>query len=189
MTSWKNALREAIRESGPQGRFMQLSTVDESGQPANRTVVFRGFSGDDESISFVTDARSQKISHINSRPRAEICWYFAENRIQFRIRGTVKVIHDSEPNGRLAGRRHRCWKELSESTQRQFFWPPPMRPRSPDDDFVRSDALPDSPPPTFCLCFVTPDRVDQLDLNKRPHSRIIYSRDESGSWSYQTVNP
>lgn len=63
-------------------RFLQLATVTVEGDPAVRTVVFRGWHDDPEesnkSIGLLTttDIRSQKVSELRHHPFAELCWYF-----------------------------------------------------------------------------------------------------------------
>jgi hypothetical protein len=52
-------LRLALEQGARGPRIMQLATVTRAGHPANRTVVFRGFGSDEESLSFVTDPRSR----------------------------------------------------------------------------------------------------------------------------------
>ena len=40
----------------------------------SRTVVYRGFDGDSDRLTFVTDARSSKIEDLAHEPRVELCW-------------------------------------------------------------------------------------------------------------------
>ena len=40
----------------------------------SRTVVYRGFDGESDRLTFVTDARSSKIEDLAHEPRVELCW-------------------------------------------------------------------------------------------------------------------
>ena len=72
-------------------RYCQLATVRGDGRPACRTVVFRGFLGGPEDtaedasrLTFVTDARSEKVGELGQQPACELCWYLPGTREQFR---------------------------------------------------------------------------------------------------------
>ena len=51
---------------------------------AVRTVVFRGFGGDndDPRLRVSTDCRSEKVAELGDNDRAELCWYFSDTREQ-----------------------------------------------------------------------------------------------------------
>ena len=51
------------------GNYVQLASVDESGLPRVRTVVFRGFAPDG-CLKIITDARSQKVQQSK---HVEVC--------------------------------------------------------------------------------------------------------------------
>lgn len=59
---WRALVLKAAKKNGsvPSAKYVQLATVKPSGRPSNRTIVFRGFLGDGDELTFVTDARSTK---------------------------------------------------------------------------------------------------------------------------------
>ena len=117
-TLWRASLVLALYRNRhvAQARYLQLATVRADGRPANRTVVFRGFLGDSERITVVTDIRSAKVRELDGAPWAEACWYFPMTREQFRLGGRAVVVREGSADEALrqarrrrlarAGRRH-----------------------------------------------------------------------------------
>lgn len=56
---WKGAILKALQKnrSLANARYLQIATVRPDGRPANRTVVFRGFLDDTDTLTFITDTR------------------------------------------------------------------------------------------------------------------------------------
>ena len=186
---WRAEIERLYSPDEPTTGFMQLATVSAEGRPANRTVVFRGFPPNSDVLTFVTDARSQKVSQISAYPCCEICWYFIEPRVQFRISGRVQIVDESERDETLQGQRQGAWAELSAATKEQFDWPEPRSPKAQHKDFEGLTADARRPPESFCLCLLHVDYVDRLDVSARPHRRTLFWRDDSGEWSSREVNP
>eukprot|EP00741_Cyanophora_paradoxa_P015088 tig00020848_g14559.t1 len=188
---WKalvDASLEANRDSA--SRFLQLATMRESGHPANRTVVFRGWRKSDETqLLFVTDRRSEKVKEIRRCAWSEVCWYFPKTREQYRITGTLQAV--AEGDSELAEERAEIWRTVSEATRAQFTWPASGLPVDPVKGWSPS---PEPPHPTvpaadFVLLILTPTSVDWLTLT--PPARQLFHPDPArpGSWVGQHVNP
>lgn len=182
--SWRSSLDQAIARNRRDAhhRYMQLATLDASGHPANRTVVFRGFL-DDGALTLVTDARSHKVQQVIDHPEVEICWYFTRSREQFRIGGQLQLIDDSSPREEL---RSAAWSRLSEGAREQFYWPTPAAPRDKGEEPATGD---DGVPTSFLLGVVIPERIDHLQLAGSPQQRCISIRGEDGEWRSEAVNP
>merc|ERR1719326_608968 len=86
---WRARLDKTVarvrRERG--SNYVQLSTVDPAGHPRCRTVVMRGWVGD--AIKMITDARSEKVQHIQHSPSAEMVWWFPKSSEQYRLAGSL----------------------------------------------------------------------------------------------------
>ena len=195
---WYAQLKESLKrnDKARESRYFQIATVDESGWPCNRTVVYRGFlqngGGVDQNIlTFVTDRRSTKVGHLAREPHAEIAWYFPVTREQYRVRGIVKVVEQGDEE--MGRAREIAWKNMSDPGRQQFLWPHPGLERSGmDEEQYRTKEYPgkDSPvAPDFCLCCVHVLRVDHLSL--KTNERFEYSRDATqySSWTTARVNP
>ena len=86
---WRPSLDLALHRNrpSPDARYVQLATLRENHRPAVRTLVFRGFLGDTNHLTFATDGRSEKVVELEHSPWAEACWYFPQTREQFRFLG------------------------------------------------------------------------------------------------------
>ncbi len=181
--NWRASLSQALRRNRRDAhhRYMQLATLAEDGWPANRTVVFRGFSEDGQRLQVATDTRSAKVAELAEHDGVEICWYFTRSREQFRIRGQAS-LHDAFSSEAAA--RARLWSSLSEGARAQFYWPDPGRPLGEGDTVAAGDG----PPASFLLLEVTPLRVDHLELEADPQQRRL-SRQLDGAWQTIAINP
>lgn len=197
--AWREGVARALKRNrgNAAARYCQLATVRGDGRPACRTVVFRGFLGGPEDtaedasrLTFVTDARSEKVGELGQQPACELCWYLPGTREQFRITGRMEVIGARAAGGEVAERarqRQDMWGRLSGKARQQFLWPHPGLPRGSDDSLF-SPPEPEASSPAaedFCLLVLTPDHVDHLSLKQ--NKRWTHSR--AGGWEERYVNP
>nr|MBV6628721.1 pyridoxamine 5'-phosphate oxidase family protein [Oceanococcus sp. HetDA_MAG_MS8] len=184
--NWVNSLRQAIKKNRREAhnRYVQIATVGSNGQPAVRTLVCRQFDHQQHRLLMVTDQRSQKTEHIRTNPAAEACWYFTRTREQFRLAGTLRLIHAEH---HAAQSRLELWATLSDSARAQFHWLSPGEPVSDERHEWESVCL-DKPPPNFCALILQIEAVDHLRLQK-PQQRWQSQRGVEGDWVYQEVNP
>ena len=183
---WHDAIKKAIRKNKRlrENRYFQLATISKDALPANRTVVFRGFTETSNSIKIITDSRSKKLEEIKSNPACEICWYFSISREQFRIRGDAKIVDQSDSDERI-----KTWSELSDSAKEQFFWPTPGKHiESSTNESKLNLVMHQEIPETFVLLGLQPISVDHLRLKGSPQTRILSSID-SGDWISLEVHP
>ncbi|MEM1413871.1 MAG: pyridoxamine 5'-phosphate oxidase family protein [Myxococcota bacterium] len=178
---WFRLLAKACRRSKkhPIARYAQLATVGADGGPRCRTVVVRGLSDAPRGVWFVTDGRSAKATELAQDPRAELCWYFAGLREQYRLRGRVRAWDD-------AGRAE-AWARLSPASRATFLWPPPGTPRQ-DDDVFPPETRGAHPLECFQAFTLVPERVDVLSLAPSPHERIEWNS-EGGEWAERRMRP
>lgn len=179
---WRSPLARALHyHREPHARYVQLATVSPQGLPHNRTVVFRGFLRDTDTLQFITDRRSGKVQDIRANPYGEVCWYFVKTREQYRIGGELVLIEADNPD------RTALWGAISDKARAQFFWATPGAPRQPDTEFIDSWAGLE-PPETFCLLLLQPRQVDHLQLRGDPQNRTLYKL-EDNHWTVTAVNP
>ncbi|MDJ0730972.1 MAG: pyridoxamine 5'-phosphate oxidase family protein [Crocosphaera sp.] len=186
---WRPILSRALHRnrSLPNARYFQLATVNLQGNPANRTVVFRGFFNPGNQLQIITDSRSEKINHINNYFASEICWYFPKTREQFRITGNLTIIDENHENqtSRLT-----VWQNLSNSAKQQFTWPHPGQTLTENEqDFFQEIPSRNQPLSNFILLLFNPKKVDHLELRGNPHQRTFYYLDNNQNWMTQAVNP
>jgi len=169
--------------------FVQLATVTPERLPTNRTVVFRGFFPNTNQLQIITDSRSEKISHIETQPWGEICWYFIKTREQFRLAGKLTLITTDSDDETCQKERITTWQNLSDSARLQFAWPHPGKPREQNQAAFSAEVSANIPLPNFCLLLLDPEKVDHLELRGAPQNRYLYTRKDSQTWLTQEVNP
>ncbi|MEO0866896.1 MAG: Npun_F5749 family FMN-dependent PPOX-type flavoprotein [Cyanobacteria bacterium J06642_11] len=189
---WRSPIARALHRnrSRPYCRYLQLATVDTTGKPANRTVVFRGFV--DDCLQIVTDGRSHKTRELQAHPWAEACWYFTVTREQFRIAGALTLVG---PDAEGIVRQH-AWQGLSPKARQQFYWPHPGHPREAAAEFSTEEQVSEQPPDSFWVLLLQAQKVDYLNLKGDPQDRRIYERicepgtdNLTEAWRVSAVNP
>ena len=181
---WQDHLRASIlfNQDDPQHRFIQLATVTPQGEPRNRTVVFRGFDEDEESILFCTDRRSQKYDELIQKLSVELCWYFLKSREQYRLRGVAHFVQQEQIIQQV-------WSALSPTGKAQFFGPRPGEQRTPnlgEADATHHDHLEYSP--HFVVIKLSFHLVDYLSLASSQQGfqqRFLCRATQNGWKSYE----
>lgn len=192
LAPWRPSLTRALHHNRSliYARYLQLATVRNNGQPANRTVVFRGFLNDTNQLKFITDDRSEKIAQIQAQPWGELCWYFPKSREQFRLLGILTIVQAGHPNPTFVQARQQQWQELSDAARLQFAWPHPRKLRLDTSNFAPDapDAL--EPLTNFCLLLLDPIQVDHLELRGNPQNRCLYDyHSKTECWTIRSVHP
>jgi len=182
---WRHVLSAdlAAHARHPAASFVQLATLDADGYPANRTLTFRRF-GEAGELVFTTDLRSQKCDQIAHDAKAEACWYFADARVQWRLRG--RVVSAGPRSRKYQALRESVWGRLSDASRQRFLWPAPGLPRSVP--LTTEPPAPVAPPACFGLLILSPARAERLDLRAAPnrHLRWLAGR---GDWAMTELNP
>ncbi len=188
---WRPSLDLALHRNrqSPLVRFVQLATIRESGRPAVRTLVFRGFLGETHKLTFATDGRSVKTVDLQHSPWVEACWYFHLTREQFRFSGTVSSVVAETADQTLQEARINVWRDMSDESRLTYTWPDPGQTRVPLAPFPTQPPDPLEPLPHFCLLVLEVRDVDHLELHGNPQHRWHYSKDDLGRWSGMEVNP
>ena len=164
--------------------FVQLATLSADGFPANRTLTFRTF-GDGGELVFTTDLRSSKCDQISSNQRCEACWYFADARVQWRLRGTLSVV--GARSRKRQALREQVWARLSESSRERFGWPAPGLLKA-GAHRPAGKPIPTTPPASFGLLILTPERAERLDLRAAPNRHQRWSP-LRGQWPVTELTP
>ncbi|MEM9768002.1 MAG: Npun_F5749 family FMN-dependent PPOX-type flavoprotein [Cyanobacteria bacterium P01_D01_bin.71] len=188
LAPWRSPLARALHRnrSRAYSRYPQLATVRPNGRPANRTVVFRDFLPESDSLMFVTDVRSEKIDQIAHCAEGELCWYFTQTREQFRLGGRLQRIDAAASDA--ASIRQQTWEKMSEKSRQQFAWPEPGQPRA-QAGYELIDLSESPPLAAFAVLIFEPDTVDHLELRGEPQNRFQYWRLPDLSWKMTEVNP
>jgi PPOX class probable FMN-dependent enzyme len=194
LAPWRSLIARALHRnrSLADSRYAQLATVRSDGQPANRTIVFRGFVDEvlpesANSLKFITDIRSEKINEIAYQAWGELCWYFPKTREQFRILGQLQVVDSTIESTALQKLRRMTWHNLSDAARSQFAWPTPKQPLAEATAFKPQELSPNHPIENFGLLLLNPTNVDHLELRGEPQNRCLYELQDD--WQMRSVNP
>lgn len=189
---WRSPLSAALHRNRSlvYARYVQLATVRPNGQPANRTIVFRGFLKTSNTLKFVTDRRSEKVAQITLQSWGEVCWYFPKTREQFRFLGELILVQESCTDPNLLSARKQQWQDLSDAARSQFAWAHPKQPKTESEQLEPPLPDPETPLSDFCLLLFDPIEVDHLQLRGNPQNRYLYQREtDSHTWTMAEVNP
>lgn len=167
----------------PESRYFQLASVDITGAPQCRTLVFRELHQDNE-IIVISDTRTEKFTEFASNPRGQICWYFAHTREQYRFDVTAQVT--TFVDNELWLTEH--WSRLSDAGKKQFLWGSPGTKRH---DLNPLESLePDNVVPShFCVISLSVSKVDYLNLRGNPQNRFVFEKQSDGSWCSLEIIP
>lgn len=185
MPQWRAELTKSLHKtrSIPESRYFQLATVDSDGVPYCRTVVYRGITDDNQCVA-VSDTRTDKCAQLVHNARAQICWYFAKTREQYRFSVTADVV-TLDDNFELV---QAHWARLSDAGKKQFLWGKPRAPRNSELP-LKADGDFALVPAHFCVLLLNVEKVDYLNLRGTPQYRALHYCDEQGNWHSQSVIP
>ena len=175
---------ETCQTDQPESSAMILATVDNEGQPLQRTVLLKSF--DKNGFIFFTNYSSRKAQHIEENNKVSLLFPWYSMGRQVKITGTAVKIPTAEslkyflsrPRGRQIG----AWT----SHQRKV-----VKNRALLDgmfeEMKKKFMHGEIPLPSFwggyCIKPLTIEFWQARD--SRLHDRFMYGRDETGSWSTQ----
>lgn len=166
---------------------MTLATADRDGRPCARIVLMKSF--DDRGFVFYTNYNSRKGDELAQNPRACLLSYWSPLWRQVRIEGTVEKVSEAESDeyfhSRPMGSKLGAWasdqshpiasrNELEERFE-EFSW-------------KFADNIPR--PPHWGGYRVKPELIEFWQgRENRLHDRLLYTRQEDGSWLIERLSP
>jgi pyridoxamine 5'-phosphate oxidase len=185
MPQWRQGLTKSLHKtrSVPESRYFQLATADAQGLPYCRTVVYRGLT-DDNDLVVISDTRTDKYAQLCEQNKAQVCWYFAKTREQYRFSVAVHMV--TTEHAPVLVRSH--WERLSDAGKKQFLWGEPTAPRNDGAPLSVTGNF-DEVPAHFCVLLLNITKVDYLNLRGSPQYRELHYLDAQGNWLSQSVVP
>lgn len=95
-------LKRAEESKLPEPNAMGLATASADGEPALRTVLFKGWVG--ELLSFYTNYESNKSLHLHENPRASLLFFWPPMSVQVRWVGRVQKLSRQQSEVYFASR-------------------------------------------------------------------------------------
>ncbi len=180
---WIDDLRRALSQQYPQGSSIAtLATVDASGAPHARSVICRRLDRDGQ-LYIVSDARSEKNTHVRGERRVELVFWLNDLRLQYRIAGEMRAC----AVGQDETLRREFWQELGDQTRALFFWPTPGVAVAADDLYPQAVSADVSPPKSFEVLILKPHQAERLSFAAFPHRRRRWRAD--ANWSGVDISP
>lgn len=183
-TQW---FEEALKAEVNEPNAMGVSTVDAQGRPTSRIVLVKQF--DARGFTWYTNYDSQKGQQLASKPFACLLFFWSELERQVRIEGRVERTSAEESDRYFNSRPLKS--RLSAIASRQSA---PIANRAALEHNFEDTARQygEAPPrPQHWGGFrLVPERIEFWQGRRsRFHDRIVYTRQEDGSWTRQRLQP
>jgi pyridoxamine 5'-phosphate oxidase len=179
---------EAVRSEILDVNAMSLATATPSGEPAVRTVLLKHL--DDEGFVFFTQYDSPKGRDLAQNPRAALLFYWAPLERQVRISGSV---------GRVAREVSEAYFATRPVESQWGAWAARQSSEIPTRDALEQQYAaikqrfanqPVPCPPDWGGYRVTPDRIEFWQGRPgRLHDRLLYTRQQDGTWTRIRIAP
>lgn len=183
-TRWfEQALEAQVNEPNA----MNVATVDAHGRPSSRIVLVKQF--DERGFTWYTNYDSRKAQELRANPYAALLFFWSELERQVRIEGRVETTSAEESDKYFHSRPLKS--RLSAIASQQSA---PIENRAALErnyDAVAATAG-DAParPVNWGGFRLVPERIEFWQGRRsRFHDRIVYERQEDGSWARQRLQP
>jgi pyridoxamine 5'-phosphate oxidase len=178
---------EALKAEVNEPNAMGVSTVDERGRPSSRIVLIKQF--DERGFTWYTNYDSQKGKQLSGNPFASLLFFWSELERQVRIEGTVERTSAEESDKYFNSRPLKS--RLSAIASRQSA---PIASRADlehnYEDVARQFGETPQRPDNWGGFRLVPERIEFWQGRRsRFHDRVVYTRQEDGSWTRQRLQP
>ncbi|HEU4850955.1 MAG TPA: pyridoxamine 5'-phosphate oxidase, partial [Telluria sp.] len=183
-TSWfEQALKAQVNEPNA----MNVATVDANGRPSSRIVLVKQF--DERGFTWYTNYDSRKAQELRANPFAALLFFWSELERQVRIEGRVETTSAEESDKYFHSRPLKS--RLSAIASQQSA---PIDNRAALERNYEAVAATagDAParPANWGGFRLVPERIEFWQGRRsRFHDRIVYERQEDGSWARQRLQP
>lgn len=168
---------------------MVVTTVSAEGRPSSRMVLLKGV--DEEGFVFYTNYDSRKGSDIEANPSISLLFPWHDLQRQVRIDGTASRVSREESEAYFSSRPREsqlgAWAS-PQSTEVSSRAELDERYTEVEERFGEADAVP--LPPQWGGYRVRPELVELWQGRKgRMHDRLVYRRENDGTWSTARLAP
>lgn len=170
------SLQEALKTKEHPFNYFSLATVGLSKTPRLRTVLLRSVD-EDLNITFYTDSRSKKVTHIRENSNVSLLFFHPQNLMQFYIKGHASIVKDQEMLQCL-------WDEIPEKSKKDYITelgPGTVINKNSKIEYLDNDNY-------FCVIKIITDKIEYLELKQPNHVRVEY-RKETNGWEGKYLVP
>jgi pyridoxamine 5'-phosphate oxidase len=178
---------EALKAEVNEPNAMNVATVGPDGRPSSRIVLVKQF--DERGFTWYTNYDSQKARQLSANPFAALLFFWSELERQVRIEGRVERTAAAESDKYFNSRPLKS--RLSAIASHQSA---PIANRAALEqnyEAVASQYGEEPPRPQNWGGFrLVPERIEFWQGRRsRFHDRIVYQRQEDGSWTRHRLQP
>jgi pyridoxamine 5'-phosphate oxidase len=183
-TRW---FEEALKAEVNEPNAMSVATVGADGRPSSRIVLVKQF--DERGFTWYTNYASQKGQQLDSRPFAALLFFWSELERQVRIEGRVERTSAEESDKYFNSRPLKSRLSAIASEQSA-----PIANRADlehnYEEVARQYGETPQRPQHWGGYRLVPERIEFWQGRRsRFHDRIVYTRQEDGSWTRQRLQP
>ncbi|NKI26332.1 pyridoxamine 5'-phosphate oxidase family protein [Arenibacter sp. 6A1] len=172
----KDELQKGPTEANHPFRYFTFATVGLDQVARLRTVVLRKVSKD-LTLTFFTDKRSKKITHIKENKKVSLLFYNPAKMLQLKIEG-IATYKDDE------GTKAQFWSTITPAAKKAYTTS--MAPGSALTNPQNLEFLNDEN--HFCTVEIIPFKMEYLQLAQPNHIRVRFSRTET-HWEGEFIVP
>lgn len=172
----REELQKVPKEKGHPFRYFTFATVGLDHVARLRTVVMRTVDKD-LNITFYTDQRSKKITHIKENKKVSLLLYHPKKLLQLKIEGIATYRNDKATKDSF-------WDSIPKSAKKEY-----TARRSPGTIISHPDTLEYlSNENHFCVVEITPYKIEYLKLEQPNHIRVRFSKVDT-QWKTEFLVP
>lgn len=182
-------LSEATKTEINDPDAMALATTNAKGIPSVRMVLLK--QADDKGFKFHTNCESQKGEELAQNPYAALCFHWKSLRKQIRVQGKIIMVDKREADEYFEGRPYARKIGAWASSQSR---PLDSRATLEHKISVLQEQYPEGsniPRPEYWVGYrLIPNTIEfWWDNPDRLHDRMVYTKQENGSWTQQRLYP
>ena len=183
-TSWfEQALQAQVNEPNA----MNVATVDANGRPSSRIVLVKQF--DERGFTWYTNYDSRKAQELRANPHAALLFFWSELERQVRIEGRVETTSAEESDKYFHSRPLKSRLSAIASQQSAPIDNRAALERNYEAVAATAGEAP-ARPSNWGGFRLVPERIEFWQGRRsRFHDRIVYERQEDGSWVRQRLQP
>ena len=187
MQQFTHWFEQAIKAQVNEPNAMNVATVAADGRPSSRIVLVKQF--DARGFTWYTNYDSRKAQELRANPHAALLFFWSELERQVRIEGRVETT-SSEESDKYFG--SRPLKSRLSAIASQQSAPIDNRAALERNYEAVAAVAGDAParPSNWGGFRLVPERIEFWQGRRsRFHDRIVYERQEDGSWARQRLQP
>jgi pyridoxamine 5'-phosphate oxidase len=171
-TAW-NLLEQGARDRHAPFHALSVASVDQAGNPRQRTMILRHVDRELRTLRFHSDQRSPKFEQISNRPAISVSHYSAEHKLELRLFGKGRFHLGDD----IAARAWLSMRDLSRVCYRSP--KAPSEPIDSPDDYLdpsklvvtSDDAIAQR---NFCVLIIHVEELDWIYLDHRGNRRARF---------------